>query len=71
MTNIYLISCPLCGRTTAVEADPQQVLRYRAGALAQDAFPDMEPAMREAFISGFCYKCQADIFGSDEDEAED
>ena len=61
--------CPLCGKFTSVVCDESAWDAYKAGALAQNAFPDMNVFDRETIISGMCKPCQMlFFFGDDEDE---
>jgi hypothetical protein len=66
-------SCMMCGVPVAVDRlDPEAVARWRAGAFAQDAFPGMSAAEREALISGTHARCFAQLAPADEgDDDED
>lgn len=71
MTTIILeLTCPFCGATHFVEVEESELLAYKNGALAQDAFKSLDATEREQIISRLCPTCQADIFGS-EDEPSD
>lgn len=63
--------CPTCGAVTWIHCEDAQWEAYTAGALAQDAFPDMDPTSRETVISGLCADCQATFFADDEEEVDD
>jgi hypothetical protein len=41
---------------------------YEAGALIQDAFPQMDLHTRETIISGMCEPCQIRFFETDDEE---
>ena len=59
--------CPMCGSSKTMRLtaeDVRGVERYNAGALAQDAFPSMNPMEREFMITGYCPKCQSLLFGT-------
>lgn len=64
------IRCPFCGATHSVLVDDASFLRWQAGALIQDAMPDLSPTEREQLISGLCPDCQADVFGSDDEPSD-
>lgn len=71
-TIIIRTTCPFCGSLNHIHAKQPQFDAWQAGALAQDAFPDMSVTDRESLISGLCPDCQALIFGSgDEEEKEE
>lgn len=63
--------CPLCGELTSVVCAESAWKSYQNGALAQDAFPDMDIFSRETLISGMCKPCQTRFFEADEDDEED
>ena len=50
-------SCPFCGVTQKVTVDKKQYEKYRQGALAQNAFPNLSPTEREIIITGICSRC--------------
>ena len=60
--NLEMI-CPFCGQVHSVEVLETSYVMYKAGELAQNAFPYLSRAEREQIISHICIKCQADIFG--------
>lgn len=60
--------CPLCGKLTSVMCAESAWKSYQDGALAQDAFPDMDVFNRETLISGMCEPCQMRFFIEDDDE---
>ena len=66
------IRCPFCGAISSIPCDEDALARYDAGALVQDAFPQMDPMTREILVSGMCRACQSSFFEEeDEDEDED
>lgn len=69
MANITITCCcPLCGQFSFVTCDEAQLAAYESGALAQEAFADMDIHTRESIISGMCFSCQESFFEEDEDE---
>ncbi len=60
-------NCPMCGQYSVVEATGHQVALLQAGEHIQHIFPNMEPAVRERFISGFCPDCWDKIFKEEEE----
>lgn len=65
-------SCPLCGKLSWIFCEVSEWEAYTAGALAQNAFPNMSTTDRETVISGMCAECQSDFFtDEEEDEGED
>ena len=69
-TVIIHTTCPCCGTLNNIHALGSQFNAWRAGALVQDAFPDLSTADRESLISGLCLNCQA-IFFNEEMENEE
>ena len=63
--------CPFCGAFYWIFSEQKNWDAYEAGALVQDAFPDLTATERESIISGICATCQDEVFGEDEDEEED
>lgn len=55
--------CPFCGQVHSVEVLATSYVAYKAGELAQNAFPYLSKVEREQIISHICIDCQADIFG--------
>lgn len=56
--------CHRAGFVTVLKTDYE---RYKAGALAQVAFPEMLPGEREMLISGTHPKCWDEMFADEED----
>ena len=59
--------CPLCGKYSVVTCSEAQWNAYENGALAQEAFADMDLRTRESIISGMCFPCQEAFFEVDEE----
>lgn len=71
MTVTITSHCFMCGRLTTVTCDESAWEKYENGALAQEAFPDMDIHTRETIISGMCLPCQEKFFEAmDENEDE-
>ncbi len=60
-------TCPFCGTPTTVNCRESEWLAYENGALAQDAFPEMDLHTRETLISGMCPDCQSKFFDIEDD----
>lgn len=60
-------TCPFCGTPTTVNCRESEWLAYENGALAQDAFPEMDLHTRETLISGMCPDCQSKFFEVEDD----
>ena len=60
--------CPLCGKVSFLDVDESALNAYEAGALAQEAFPNMDLMTREILISGMCEPCQMTFFEVDDEE---
>ena len=69
----YFDNCVFCGNTHSFLLDMEDVIKYKMGALAQEAFPSPKYSIedREFFISGICPKCQKSIFETEEEEEEE
>ena len=62
------IECQDCHRWFFLPGiTPEQVDRWRCGALIQDVLPQLSPGERELFISGECEDCFELIFAGCED----
>lgn len=70
-TCIIRAVCPCCGDLLHIHALVSQFEAWQAGALIQDAFPDMDATDRETLISGLCPDCQATFFAEEDEELED
>ena len=62
------VRCPFCGAISNIPCDDDALARYDAGALVQDAFPNMDPVTREILVSGMCRACQSRFFEEDDEE---
>jgi hypothetical protein len=56
-------TCRMCGKGGTVEVDGQDYLKRTAGALIQDAFPNIAPPLREQMMSGTHPECWSRMFG--------
>ena len=54
--------CPCCGGDGRVEVPDVAYHAWQRGMLAQVAFPDLSPAIREQIISGTHPKCFEELF---------
>ena len=61
--------CPSCKTLVKVKVKYVDYVKYCDGALAQVAFPYLQPAEREVLISGICPKCWDKMFGASEKSA--
>lgn len=64
------VHCPSCEILTHVMAPTLGLARWIEGAMIQDAMPELTATQRETLISGLCFTCQAEIFGSGDTEAD-
>ena len=62
--------CPLCGKVSTVTCTENQWYAYEDGALAQEAFAELDLHTRETIISGMCLPCQESFFTEEEDDCE-
>lgn len=53
--------CLHCGETGYLQLPHEGVEAYGRGAYVQDAFPDVEPAIREQIISGVHPRCSSEM----------
>ena len=62
--------CFHCGEHGYLELPTEGVARYEAGALIQNAFPELSAPLREQIISGTHPKCWDEMFSpfSEDDE---
>lgn len=63
--------CPKCGKETFVEVYASDLVKFSNGMLAAQAFPYLEPQIREMLISGVCPTCWDEIFPVEDTEWED
>lgn len=50
-------NCPMCGVMQRKEFPIEGYVKYEAGHLVQDCFPEMSADDREFLITGICQKC--------------
>jgi hypothetical protein len=55
--------CFVCGKDGAVEVPMEGFLRRQLGALIQDAYPDLDMALREQLVSGIHPQCWEATYG--------
>ena len=63
-------SCPLCTKQTSVFVQKEQLEKWENGMLAQRAFPEFSPSLRETLISGTCDTCWDIMFKEEPNEDE-
>ena len=56
-------TCGMCGEQGVVEVPAVGFLEWNFGKLAQEAFPDLNVALREQIISGTHPKCWEQMTG--------
>lgn len=56
------VHCPSCEILSHVMAPTLGLAKWIEGAMVQDAMPELTDSQRELLITGFCERCQADIF---------
>ena len=56
--------CDGCNKDHYVLVKKDDYVKYKNGALAQNAFPYLSPAEREMLITGICDVCWKKMFGS-------
>lgn len=66
MTTTVSKPCPFCGTFTSLTVDSAALAKREAGALIQDAFPNLSADDREFLITGMCRPCQGDVFEGEE-----
>ncbi len=59
--------CPMCGKTHAVVLTDEEVVKYKrylqGAEKIQELFPELGVVEREFLMTGYCYGCQALLFG--------
>lgn len=60
--------CPFCGKEYEVNVKLEDFLAWRQGGLVQNCFPYLSATERESLVSQMCPKCQAKVFGTEEEE---
>lgn len=62
------VNCPCCGQKSTVTIDEKDYNRYLKGeSYVQKLFPYLDAADREVLITGYCRKCQEEIFNMEEE----
>jgi hypothetical protein len=56
--------CSWCGKGGIVEVPAPGFFAYQLGALIQDAFPELSPALREQLKTGYHPECWTTMFGT-------
>ena len=59
-------ACLICGASSVLALDPQAVRQWQAGALIQDAFPDLPLDERELILTGTHTACWDLMFDEEE-----
>lgn len=54
--------CRECKKVITVEVSDEEIAMYKAGALIQDAFPELDANSREFLINGICGECFDGMF---------
>ena len=67
MVTVETPRCFQCGCTGEIRVPSSGLTRRRAGALMQEAFPELDKGLREQLISGTHPECWAEMFGSDDE----
>jgi hypothetical protein len=60
----YMAVCPRCKRITLLNLKVEDVIKYKNGMRAKDAFPYLTNVARMTFVRGYYANCQPIIFGS-------
>ena len=60
-------TCMYCGRRGQLEVPAAGWKKLQAGALIQDALPELDPDQRELLITGTHAQCWDALTGGDED----
>lgn len=60
--------CPFCKKEYEVNVELEDFLAWRQGGLVQNCFPYLSATERESLVSQMCPKCQAKVFGTEEQE---
>jgi len=56
------VQCRKCKKNYEIDVTDRQIEAWQDGLLIQKAMPNISPAERELFISGFCSECWKKIF---------
>jgi hypothetical protein len=63
MMNEYKIKCIKCGRDVVIKANPDDMQKWKEGALLQRAMPYLTADEREIMVSRICGPCFDKMFG--------
>lgn len=63
MIQVMTADCSVCKTRGTIEVDEERYNAWRAGTFIQDAFPDMDKALREQLISGIHPSCWERLWG--------
>lgn len=58
--------CPSCNAVSTLFLPLDSVKKWQDGAFVQDCFPEFSSTTRETLLSGYCKKCQDEIFHEDD-----
>lgn len=64
---VKCLPCVYCGVTTTVSVLKSSAMRWNAGEMVHEAFPDLAPSIRELLLTGTHGECWDAMF-PDEDE---
>ena len=67
MSATVTTKCPICKETSEVEVSVEGLAQYKAGALIQDALPELSVDDREKLITGID-DCWDSLFPDEEEE---
>ena len=65
---IVVIQCRLCQKDQKLTVPAEGLRKRQAGALIQDAFPELSKGDRELFVSQTCGECWDKMFALEEEE---
>ena len=58
--------CSWCGKNGVVEVPAVGFLARQLGAAIQEAYPDLNAALREQLMTGYHPECWTEMFGNEE-----
>jgi hypothetical protein len=64
----FELTCSHCGATHSLLVNSEDIIKYQAGALVQDAFPYLSAGERELIISRTCDSCWTNLFGDNNED---
>ena len=62
------VQCNICGVLLSLEVPIEGLVKWRQGALIQDALPSLSLSKREMLITQSCGTCWDDLFKPEEEE---